>query len=729
MEQELKHKITREYIELSKLHPNTGQLDGLPKNPRYIDHPSFKKLIQSIKDDPEMLEIREIVVYDTEDERGYVIIGGNMRYEALLQLKYEESPCKVIHPGFPMEKIRRIVLKDNSSFGDFNFDALLAEWEIEEINAANIKVPDIPTPEQEEEAQDDAYDVAGNTPKKATSKMGDLYQLGRHRLICGDSTKPEYLEALMDGEPADLLVTDPPYNVDYSAKGKMKIANDNMADENFVAFLTDTFRNADSFMKPGAAFYIWHADSQGLNFRNASRNIGWTVRQCLIWNKNSLVLGRQDYQWKHEPCQPAGTMILTTDGIKPIESLRDGDKVVSFDTFSGQVKGYRNGGYEVKTASRDYEGLLYSIKADGKTTRATDNHQFSCRFNAESKRKYCTYLMQRGDWWRVGIAKGYDARQFGMKTRYHQEKAERMWLLDIHEDKIAAQVQEQIIAVKYGIPYTIWENDRFQDAQRTSEHVALIYSSIDLDKLSENAIRCLHEFNRSERFPLIDETSKKEKFSTRVTAKIHACNLVPELMQVPVPTGGNTFKWASIDSVTAKIYHGVVYSLSVEKYQHYISDGIITHNCLYGWKEGAAHYFVDKRNLTTIIERLKDLDSMTKKEMLEILKQLLGGDVPTTVIDCPKPAKNPDHPTMKPVPLIGKLISNSSRMGELVLDIFGGSGTTLIACEQLNRSCRMVEFEPVYVDVIIKRWEELSGEKARLIRNIHEGKEGDDAKG
>ena len=122
MEQELKHKITREYIELSKLHPNTGQLDGLPKNPRYIDHPSFKKLIQSIKDDPEMLEIREIVVYDTEDERGYVIIGGNMRYEALLQLKYEESPCKVIHPGFPMEKIRRIVLKDNSSFGDFDFD-------------------------------------------------------------------------------------------------------------------------------------------------------------------------------------------------------------------------------------------------------------------------------------------------------------------------------------------------------------------------------------------------------------------------------------------------------------------------------------------------------------------------------------------------------------------------------------------------------------------------------
>ena len=464
MKQELKHKITREYIELSKLHPNTGQLDGLPKNPRYIDHPSFKKLIQSIKDDPEMLEIREIVVYDTEDERGYVIIGGNMRYEALLELKYDESPCKVIHPGFPMEKIRRIVLKDNSSFGDFDFDALLAEWEIEEINAANIKVPDIPTPEQEEEAQDDAYDVAGNTPKKATSKMGDLYQLGRHRLICGDSTKPEYLEALMDGEPADLLVTDPPYNVDYASKNEhlnradngkriqTDIVSDKMSDRQFSDFLISALRNADSFMKPGSAFYVWFADNKFTIVWNSAKSCRWNVSQQLIWNKNNLVLGRLDYQKKHEPC-------------------------------------------------------------------------------------------------------------------------------------------------------------------------------------------------------------------------------------------------------------------------------------LYGWKEGAAHYFVDKRNLTTIIERLKDLDSMTKKEMQEILKQLFGGDVPTTVIDCPKPAKNPDHPTMKPVPLIGKLISNSSRMGELVLDIFGGSGTTLIACEQLNRSCRMVEFEPVYVDVIIKRWEELSGEKARLIRNIHDGKEGEDAKG
>ena len=214
-------------------------------------------------------------------------------------------------------------------------------------------------------------------------------------------------------------------------------------------------------------------------------------------------------------------------------------------------------------------------------------------------------------------------------------------------------------------------------------------------------------------------------------------------MQVPIPTGNSTkapnFTWQEITEVTAKPFKGRVYSLAVEKYQHYIADGIITHNCVYGWKDGASHYFVDKRNLTTVIEQPKDLEKMSKQEMHDLLEKIfIKQELPTTVIDCDKPARNPDHPTMKPVPLIGRLIANSSRRGDTVLDIFGGSGTTLIAAEQLDRKCRMVEFEPIYVDVIIKRWEELAGAKACLVRNIHdtkdnennEPKEGtDDAKG
>ena len=411
-------------------------------------------------------------------------------------------------------------------------------------------------------------------------------------------------------------------------------------------------------------------------------------------------------------------MVETTTGVKPIEELRDGDRVISYDSLSGQVKGRRNGGYEIRTANRQYDGLLYSITAAGKTTRATDNHEFSVRFNPETKANYCTYLMRRGKWWRVGQTKAYDARQFGLKTRLNQEHADEIWLLSIHEDRIAAQVMEQILTCKYGIPYTIWEQDRFAgEPKRTQQQIASIYEALDLDEMERNAHRLLHDFNRSERFPFITKDSKREKFSTRVTARIHACNLVPELMQLPIPTGGSEFEWRSIDAATAEHFTGTVYSLAVQQYQHYIADGIITHNCLYGWKDGGSHYFVSNRSLTTVLEQTLDLDAMTKDELKKMLASFLGGDVPTTVIDENKPLRNAEHPTMKPVPLIGKQIKNSSRWGEVILDVFGGSGTTLIAAEQLGRQCRMVEFDPVYADVIVKRWEELTGEQAHYLGN------------
>lgn len=136
------------------------------------------------------------------------------------------------------------------------------------------------------------------------SKVGDLWILGKHRLLCGDSTKEEDVAKLMQGEQADLYITDPPYNVGYAGKTKdaLTIENDAMADGAFRQFLIDSFTAADMNMKPGTAFYIWHSDSEGYNFRGACKDVGWDIRECLIWNKNAMVLGRQDYQWKHEPC-------------------------------------------------------------------------------------------------------------------------------------------------------------------------------------------------------------------------------------------------------------------------------------------------------------------------------------------------------------------------------------------------------------------------------------------
>lgn len=147
-------------------------------------------------------------------------------------------------------------------------------------------------------------DEVGEPPEAPVSVPGDLWVMGKHRLLCGDSTSIDDVTRLCDGQLVDMWLTDPPYNVAYEGKTKdaLKIKNDAMGDEAFRQFLRDAYVAADASMKPGAVFYIWHADSEGYNFRGAAKDAGWQVRQCLIWKKQTMVMGRQDYHWKHEPC-------------------------------------------------------------------------------------------------------------------------------------------------------------------------------------------------------------------------------------------------------------------------------------------------------------------------------------------------------------------------------------------------------------------------------------------
>lgn len=150
----------------------------------------------------------------------------------------------------------------------------------------------------------EADDEMPATPAEAISKLGDLYELGKHRVLCGDAKNIEQVLNLINGTKVDMFLTDPPYNVSYEGKTKdsLKIQNDSMEDGDFRTFLKDAFTASNEAMKAGAVFYIWHADLEGYNFRGGCHDIGWKVRQCLIWNKQSMVLGRQDYHWKHEPC-------------------------------------------------------------------------------------------------------------------------------------------------------------------------------------------------------------------------------------------------------------------------------------------------------------------------------------------------------------------------------------------------------------------------------------------
>lgn len=456
--------MNTEIIKLSQISINA-------RNPRKITDKQLDRLVHSILVFPEMLTLRPIVVNSTN-----TALGGNMRYRALTAIS-EKTPeeinmmlangCKgytqkteaerqnlrdywrewlqdptaviVRADNLANAQEREFIIKDNVAFGEWEDDVLTADFDPEELVDWGLR--DLEDGEEDNDADEDDYseEDAANAPTRCNP--GEIWQLGRHRLMCGDSTKEADVAKLMGSAQTHLLLTDPPYNVDYQGgtKDKMKIANDNMDDVAFVSFLTAAFNCATQAMRPGAAFYIWHADSKGWEFRSALKEAGLTLRETLIWVKNALVLGRQDYQWRHEPC-------------------------------------------------------------------------------------------------------------------------------------------------------------------------------------------------------------------------------------------------------------------------------------LYGWKEGAAHYFVDDRSQSTVIEDAGvDYRKLKKDELLKLVLQLTDVSVPNTVIYEDKPTKNDIHPTMKPVKLMARLIRNSTRQQESVLDLFGGSGSTLIACEQINRQCFMMEYDPKYCDAILDRWEKLTGEQAERI--------------
>ena len=296
---------------------------------------------------------------------------------------------------------------------------------------------DLKQPVEDVEITEDNFDP-DEEKIETRCKEGDLWQLGDHRLLCGDSTKVEDVKRLMQGETADLWLTDPPYNVDYQGGTGLKIQNDSMSDQEYQAFLFAAFSAAKNVLKAGCPFYVWTAQGHAMADNiNALDKVGLFFKQQLIWVKSSFVLGHMDYHGRHEPC-------------------------------------------------------------------------------------------------------------------------------------------------------------------------------------------------------------------------------------------------------------------------------------LYGWKEGAGHYFVHERNHSTVYSDAEelDIDKMKKEEMRQLLHQIFEEKHPTTVINCEKPPRSKDHPTMKPVKLFGYLTRNSSQRGEIVLDTFGGSGTTIVACEQLNRKARIMELDPHYCDVIIARWEKLTGQTA-----------------
>jgi DNA modification methylase len=285
----------------NKIVANINDLKGWDKNPRDIlpqDLERLKKQIMKLGQYKPLLVTPEGIV-----------IGGNMRLKAYRDLGISDLWVSIITPKDDAELLE-YALSDNDRAGFYN-ELELMELVVltpidQQLYSVDMGKPvllqdfmdrqkDKKTQEDEPPAVDDA-----NPP---TSILGEIYQLGPHKLMCGDSTQIENVMALMGESKADMVFTDPPYNVDYVGKTKdaLKIENDHKDDASFYQFLLDAFTNMSAVTKTGGAIYVCHADSEGMNFRKSFMESGFLLKQCLIWNKNSLVMGRQDYHWKHEP--------------------------------------------------------------------------------------------------------------------------------------------------------------------------------------------------------------------------------------------------------------------------------------------------------------------------------------------------------------------------------------------------------------------------------------------
>ena len=390
----MKTKLNMEERPLSDLHP-------AEYNPRVALAPEdeeYKRIKRSI----ETYGYVDPIIINSDG----TIIGGHQRYNVLLDLGYDTAHVVIVDLDKNAEKALNVALNkisgewDDEKLCDLlqdldlsGYDFSLTGFTRSELDGLQLKLG------VGEAVEDEDFDVdkAVEECEKPVTKRGDLWIMGGHRLLCGDARNVDDMARLMGGAKADLLLTDPPYNVDYVGKTKdaLKIDNDRMSNADFRAFLLEAFTAARQSMKAGAAVYIWHADSNGYDFRGACMDAGWKVRQCLIWEKDILVLGRQDYQWQHEPClygwnEGAGhawysdrkqTTILRFD--KPTRS-KEHPTMEPVPLF----------GYLVQNSSKPGDIVLDPFSGSGTTVIAAEQLDRTA-YVMELNERYCDVIVKR----------------------------------------------------------------------------------------------------------------------------------------------------------------------------------------------------------------------------------------------------------------------------------------------------------------------------------------------
>ena len=364
------------------------EIKSNPNNPRIIKDDKFKKLVKSIQEFPQMLKLRPIVV-----NNDMVVLGGNMRLKACI-----EAGLKEVHilkaDELTDEQQKEFIVKDNVGFGEWDWDMLANEWDTDKLEDWGL---DLPLDFNEVlEAEEDDFEVPADGIE-TDIVLGDLFEIGEHRLLCGSSIEiDEYAKVLKD-ELIDLVVTDPPYNVAYEGKTKdaLKIDNDDMSNDDFYKFLYDFYTSIYTYMKKGAPYYVWFADIEIVNFSKSLIDSGLKLAQMIIWKKNSLVMGRKDYHFMHEPC-----LYGWKEGdAHKWYSDRKQTTILEFDRPSRNaehptMKPIPLISYQIENSSKQKDIVFDGFLGSGTTMVASHQLNRKC-YGMELDPKYCQVIIDR----------------------------------------------------------------------------------------------------------------------------------------------------------------------------------------------------------------------------------------------------------------------------------------------------------------------------------------------
>lgn len=390
--------LNRERVIVEILMKNPNEITPYKNNPR-----DNESAVKPVADSIQQFGFRVPILLDEDG----VIVAGDTRRKAAILLGLQEVPCISVGDLTP-EQVKAFRIADNktSEYAEWDFDALALE--MDELQKAGFDLAftafasdEISTIldalEPPRQIADDDFDEEIDPTETPYTQPGDIWAIGNHRLMCGDSTSAEHVTLLMMGESADLAVTDPPYNVSYEGKtaDRMKIQNDSMCEDDFEKFLLSAHRNLYANMKDGAGIYVFHADSAGLQVRGAFCAAGFKLAQCCIWVKNSMVLGRQDYQWQHEPVlygwKPTGTHRWCADRCQTT--------IWNFDrpTRSAEhptMKPIPLIAYPVQNSSKKGDLVLDLFGGSGTTLMACEKTDRRC-YTMEIDPLYCDVIVRR----------------------------------------------------------------------------------------------------------------------------------------------------------------------------------------------------------------------------------------------------------------------------------------------------------------------------------------------